>query len=164
MYYLGYIVNTIFSSLIIYFIFKLIIKLINYIIFVKCAKYILNYIFEDEDEESDWNQDAPPSYKEDEKLHQKNKHRDKLQEAERMTQQSAEFAMGGKAPKSTKKIVGLNLENKIIGPWTKKIVTAWLKQASQINPELISNLGYHQAKEMTRKQANGVQDGFIRGG
>jgi hypothetical protein len=147
----GFFVFTI-TSILLYLVVRLVIFLIRYVIFKKIIKSLVDAAFDDEDDNEYYNK--PSSYTEDEKLHEKNKHKDTLsREAERLNEQSAEFS----AKLNRKKIVGVSFEGRILGPWTQKIAEKLMKDIMNLNPGEIQNLGYYQAMVLSQERSKGIQ-------
>ena len=145
------------SSLILYGIFKLVMRLIHYLIFKKLINGIVEFVFEEDEEDSASTDDKFD--REDSKLFEKNKTQE-LNQAAKLEQEQALNSAKNRT-KSAAKIVGVKIP-KAIGKFTAKIIESWVKNNIN-NVQDLQNMGYWQAMESNRikqsMQQNGLQGG-----
>ena len=148
---IGGAIGFVIGALVIYGIFRLFIKIIDYIVFKKLLTKIIDIIYDDEKED---NTQRPVSsyHHEDEQSQKKDKKRDQIREAERMN--NMENDMRGwqlaNRRKNRKRIVAID-RNSIKGYWTKRVFYKdILPKYQNIDINVLNEKGYHQAKELQR--------------
>ena len=139
------------GALIFYAIFRLVIKIIDYIVFKRLMNRVLQAIYEEEDDE--YNDAVPASNHEDEQSQKKDKKREQIREAERMQNMENEFKTRGK-PKQ--KIVGMAQP---LGKWTARVMKQWMQKHQNIDMNLVNDLGYFQALVIAERKAQGIDIG-----
>ena len=139
------------GALIFYAIFRLVIKIIDYIVFKRLMNRVLQAIYEEEDDE--YNDAVPASNHEDEQSQKKDKKREQIREAERMQNMENEFKTRGK-PKQ--KIVGMAQP---LGKWTARVMKQWIQKHQHIDMNMVNDLGYFQALVIAERKAQGIDIG-----
>ena len=136
------------SSLVLYGVFKLILRIIDYIIFKKIIDGTFELIFEDEDVEDFGN----PSDKQD----NQNRSHKKEAEVERINQQEQDLDIASKQQQKGPKVVGIKVPE-VVGKWTAKIVQQWVEKHRNLNPQDLQK-GYWQAINSAQMQTRGMQN------
>ena len=156
--------------LLLYGLFRLVVKIIDYIVFKRLMKRVMKAIYGeyyvDEDEEDEYNGDVlPNSNQEDEQSQKKDKKREQKREAERLQEMENEFIGGGNKTRTKPKqrIVGFN-EKAIIGKWTARVAKQFLQKYQGLDMNQVNELGYFQALVLAQKRSMGIDDGFSKGG
>ena len=146
---IGNIVAVFLGVLIFYCMFRLVVKLIDYLVFKRLVNIILDTIYDEENE--DYEQ-LPVFNHEDERGHKKDQKHDKIHEAERFRDMENKFK--GKANfRGKKQIVGVS---KPLGRWTAGVMKQWIKKNQNIDMNLINDLGYFRASVMNEKKSHGI--------
>ena len=157
--------------LLLYFLFRLVVKIIDYIVFKRLMKRVMQAIYGeyyvDEDEEDDeYNGGVlPNSNQEDEQSHKKDKKREQKRESERMQEMENQF-MGGQVNTKVRqkpRIVGFN-EKAIIGKWTARVAKQFLQKYQGLDMNQVNELGYFQALVLAQRRQMGIDNGFDKGG
>ena len=139
--------------LLLYAIFRIVIKIIDYIVFKRLMNRILKTIYGDEDEDEANDGILPASNQEDEQSQKKDKKREQLREAERMQNMENEFIGGKVNSKSKQRIVGMAQP---IGKWTARVMKQWIMKHQNIDMNLVNDLGYFQALVIAERKAQGI--------
>ena len=137
--------------LLLYAVFRIVIKIIDYIVFKRLMNRILKTIYGDEDETS--GDILPTSNQEDEQSQKKDKKREQLREAERMQNMENEFIGGKVNSKPKQRIVGMAQP---IGKWTARVMKQWIMKHQNIDMNLVNDLGYFQALVIAERKAQGI--------
>lgn len=157
---IGNAISVFLGALILYLIFKLVIKIIDYIVFKRLMNSILQAIYDEEDDE--YFSGAPASNQEDEQSQKKDKKRDQIREAERLQNMENEFIGGQTSKKPRQTIVGMA---KPLGKWTARVMKQWMQKHQHIDMNLVNDLGYFQALVLAERKAQGIgQEGNKSGG
>ncbi|GEM_PF-6648280 len=143
------------SALILYGLFRLIIKIIDYIVFKRLMARVLKAIYEDE-EDDEYFSSAPASNQEDEQSQKKDKKREQIREAERLQNMENEFVSGRSRQSQKGKIVGVVQP---IGKWTARVMKQWLQKHQNIDMNLVNDLGYFQAMVIAERKSQGLDVG-----
>ena len=143
------------GALILYAIFRIVIKIIDYIVFKRLMNMVLKAIY-DEDDDEDFS-GAPASNQEDEQSQKKDKKRDQIREAERMQNMENEFVAGAtRNRRPRQQIVGMA---KPLGKWTARVMKQWMQKHQNIDMNLVNDLGYFQALVIAERKAQGLDVG-----
>ncbi len=134
---IGNVIAAFLGVLLFYCICKLVLKIIDYIVFTRLVNSILDAIYDDEENEYF----EPVSNREDKKSQMKNKKRDKSR-YEKNLDEEIEFIKGKKKFNKKKQIVGVS---KPVGRWTARAMKQWIKKHKNVDMNLINDLGYFQA-------------------
>ena len=139
--------------LLLYAIFRIVIKIIDYIVFKRLMNRILKTIYGDEDEDEANGDILPSSNQEDEQSQKKDKKREQIREAERMQNMENEFIGGKVHNKPKQRIVGMAQP---IGKWTARVMKQWIMKHQNIDMNLVNDLGYFQALVIAERKAQGI--------
>ena len=148
------------GALIFYGLFRLTIKIIDYIIFKKLMAKIMQAVFADEDEDSEHFRNVPASHHEDEQSQKKDKKLEQKREAERMQNMENDIR-GGQRQRPKKQIVGMVQP---IGKWTARVAKQMLQKYQNIDMNLVNEKGYFQALVLAERQKLGMSNGQQAGG
>ena len=143
------------GALILYGVFRLVIKIIDYIVFKRLMNSVLKAIYGDEDDD-EYFSSAPASNQEDEQSQKKDKKREQIREAERIQNMENEFIGGQTRSKPKQRIVGVM---KPIGKWTARVMKQWIQKHQNIDMNLVNDLGYFQALVIAERKAQGLDVG-----
>ena len=151
------------GALCLYGLFKIVIKIIDYFVFKKLMKSILDAIYSDgsEDGEKKKYENTPTSHHEDEQSQKKDKKREQLRDAERMINMENDIRTGQLQRRPKKQIVGMA---KPIGKWTARVAKQMLQKYSNIDMNLVNEKGYFQALVIAEKQRLGMEQNHNQGG
>lgn len=152
---IGNAIAVIVGALFLYGLFKLVVKIIDYFVFKKLMKSILDAVYSDgsEDGERRKYENLPNSHHEDEQSQKKDKKREQLREAERMVNMGNDIRSGQIQNRPKKQIVGMV---KPIGKWTARVAKQMLQKYSNIDMNLVNEKGYFQALVIAEKQRLGM--------
>jgi len=143
------------GALILYAIFRIVIKIIDYIVFKRLMNMVLKAIYDEDDDE--YFSGAPASNQEDEQSQKKDKKRDQIREAERMQNMENEFVAGAtRNRRPRQQIVGMA---KPLGKWTARVMKQWMQKHQNIDMNLVNDLGYFQALVIAERKAQGLDVG-----
>lgn len=140
------------GALILYGIFRLIIKIIDYIVLKRLMSMVLDAVYGDEEDDEEYNS-VPASNQEDEQSQKKDKKREQIREAERMQNMENEFIGGHTRKRPKQQIVGVA---KPLGKWTARVMKQWMQKHQNIDMNLVNDLGYFQALVIAEKKAQGL--------
>ena len=152
---LGRTIATLLGMLLLYGLFRLIIKIIDYIVFKRLMARVLQAIYEEEDDD-EYFSSAPASNQEDEQSQKKDKKREQIREAERLQNMENEFASGRARQNQKGKIVGVVQP---VGKWTARVMKQWLQKHQNIDMNLVNDLGYFQAMVIAERKSQGLDVG-----
>lgn len=160
---IGNTIAVIIGALIIYGLFKLVVKIIDYFVFKKLMKSILEAVYSDGSEEGEKKKykNIPTSYHEDEQSQKKDKKREQLREAERMVSMENDIRSGQTSHRPKKQIVGMV---KPIGKWTARVAKQMLQKYSNIDMNLVNEKGYFQALVIAERRRLGMWQDHNQGG
>ena len=151
----GYAIIAFFSILLFYALFKITMKIIDYILFKKLTAKILDAVYNNNEEFYDENN----NFNDDEdETQMRDKEQERQREFEKKQNMENNANINNKVKKKKNKIVGLA---KPIGKWTNHAVRKWMKENKDVNMDLASEVGYFQAKFLAdqEKQDLGGQIG-----
>ena len=151
------------GALCLYGLFKIVIKIIDYFVFKKLMKSILDAVYSDgsEDGEKKKYENTPTNHHEDEQSQKKDKKREQLREVERMINMENDIRSGQASQRPKKQIVGMA---KPIGKWTARVAKQMLQRYSNIDMNLVNEKGYFQALVIAEKQRLGMGQNHNQGG
>ena len=148
------------GALIFYGIFRLVVKIIDYIVFKRLMKMVMQAVFDLEDDEDDDEYFKPQSsYHEDEQSQKKDKKREQMREAERMQNLQNQFIGGHNKSRPKKRIVGFN-QDAIIGKWTARVAKQMLQKYGKLDMNMVNEVGYFQALVMAQRGEQSISNGF----
>ena len=155
---IGNAIAVVIGALCLYGLFKLVVKIIDYFVFKKLMKSILDAVYSDRSEEGEKKkyENVPTSHHEDEQSQKKDKKREQLREAERMANMENDIRSGQTQQRPKKQIVGMA---KPIGKWTARVAKQMLQKYSNIDMNLVNEKGYFQALVIAEKQRLGMGQG-----
>ena len=159
---IGNAVAIILGALFLYGLFRLVVKIIDYFVFKKLMKSILDAIYGDgsENGEKKKYENAPTSHHEDQQSQKKDKKREQLREAERMMNIENDIRSGQARQRPKKQIVGIT---KPIGKWTARVAKQMLQKYSNIDMNIVNEKGYFQALVIAEKQRLGMGQNHNQG-
>ena len=148
------------TRIVFYGIFRLVVKIIDYIVFKRLMKMVLQAVFELEDDEDDDSEYFKPqgSYHEDEQSQKKDKKREQMREAERMQNLQNQFIGGQNKARPKKRIVGFN-KDAIIGKWTARVAKQMLQKYGKLDMNMVNEVGYFQALVMAQRGEQSISNG-----
>ncbi len=148
---IGYAIIAFIGILLFYAIFIISLKIIDYLLFKKLTKKILDAIYNDSNEGY-----ANENSDEDKDTQRRDKKLEQQREFEK--KQNMENDIHNNQSKNKKKIIGFA---KPIGKWTNHAVRKWMKENRNVDMGLASDVGYFQAKFLAdqEKQDLGGQIG-----
>ena len=153
---IGNLIAVVLSALLLYGLFRLVIKIIDYIVFKRLVNSILKAFYEEEDDD-EYFYSAPASNQEDEQSQKKDKKRKQIREAERMNKIENEKKKKQKNTKKKQQIVGVA---KPLGKWTARVMKQWMQKHQNIDMNLVNDLGYFQALIIAERKAQGIGNDF----
>ena len=147
------------GALFLYGLFRLAIKIIDYFVFKKLMKSILDAVYSDGSEDGEMRkyENVPTSHHEDEQSQKKDKKREQLREAERMVSIENDIRSGQVHQRQKKQIVGIA---KPIGRWTARVAKQMLQKYSNIDMNIVNEKGYFQALVIAEKQRLGMGQNY----
>ena len=152
---IGNVIAALIGALILYGIFWIAIKIIDYIVLRRLMGMVLDSVYGEDDEEDDYNV-VPASNQEDEQSQKKDKKREQIREAERMQNMENDILGGRTRGKPKQKIVGMA---KPIGKWTARVMKQWIQKHQNIDMNLVNDLGYFQALVIAERKSQGLDIG-----